>query len=203
MRKHTIFVEGTSDIQFLRQYLLHCFPDVPESELPMIVDMKGKDPLIATPDLVKPNFDRVRLLHPDGQILVVFDADGNPQKRAAELRKAAAVVGDFEQFLFPNDADTGELETLLCELVPNENRVVLDCFDGFKTCLQQHSEREFFLPVQKAKVFAYLDAVLSPGKKEQIQDNKRDYRDPAYWDLDAPYLAPLRTFLTRHLLGSV
>ena len=173
-----------------------------------VQDIGGKDKLTALLTLedrlqkAKPNFEKA----PDrgGINLVVFDADTNPAARREEIERVARVLGlTFETFLLPNDTAPGALEAMLCQCVPTDNQVVLACFDGFKECVRTHGrpDRPFHLPLDKSKVFAYLEAVIPHSKRELMQDGKRDYLNPDHWNLEAAYLQPLRDFLTRHLLG--
>ena len=59
------------------------------------------------------------------------------------------------------------------------------------------------LPGKKAKIYAYLCALLGKSDKEQqkAQFKKRDYTDHKHWNLDAKYLEPLCKFLPRNIEG--
>ena len=140
-----------------------------------------------------------------GTNLVIFDADLHPETRRNTLARVAEQTGTyFSIFLLPNDQDSGALENLLLECVPMENQPILDCFDRFKDCLLGYArpDQPIYLPVNKAKVYSYLDALLPSAEDGHRHEARRDYRNPARWNLDTEYLAPLRAFLTRHLFAT-
>jgi len=128
------------------------------------------------------------------EIITTLDADANPVERRKE------VLGDFagleiksHLFLFPNDEAFGEIETALAEIAVD--RKLIGCFEGYEKCIVGYQK-----PVNKSKVFAYLDALLEPkekknDKKDFIQEDKRDYRNKAHWNLHHEYLNPLYQFL--------
>lgn len=197
MSRVRIFVEGIADVRFLTDCITHYVPAASLRAFEFI-DMGGKDGLLQNPE--DESFPFVENTDAGGINLVVFDADGSHQARAKELRDAAAKAAiSFEHFLFPDDQHRGDLEVLLCELVPDDKRVILDCHDGFVICMESHEHLSLQLPLLKSKVFAYLDALLPKRQKSKAKEAERDYRNTTHWNLDAPALEPLRKFLIRHL----
>lgn len=197
MSRVRIFVEGIADICFLTDYIEHSVP-IGQRRAFDFIDMKGKDGLLQYPVNERDPFTANTDL--GGVNLVVFDADSSHQTRADELQDAAKKASiEFDFFLFPDNQHRGDLEVLLCQLVPEDKKVILNCHDGFVTCLENHQHLSLQLPLLKSKVFAYLDALLPKKKKNRAKEAERDYRNAAHWDLDAPALEPLRAFLTQHL----
>jgi predicted ATP-dependent endonuclease of OLD family len=202
MSRVRIFVEGIADVRFLEDYIAYCIP-ADKGQKVELIDMEGKDGLLQNP--ADQSFPFRQNTDAGGVNLVIFDADDSHQTRADELRKAAATAGiQFEFFLFPNNQQSGDLEALLCELVPADKRVILDCHDAFLTCLRGYPHLSLHLPLPKSKVYAYLDALLTKKEKNKdlAKEGQRNYLIQKHWNLDADYLEPLRAFLTHHLLGA-
>ena len=88
--------------------------------------------------------------------LVIFDADfpkeGGFEKRQAELLnlKEKEKV-DFELFLFPNNQDDGTFEHLLEHLATEEHKGLLECFEGYESCIRGRNNPKYVSPDQKAK----------------------------------------------------
>ncbi len=130
------------------------------------------------------------------EIITTLDADSNPSERRKE------VLTDFERlgikshlFLFPNDEAAGEIENTLVQIA--SDRKLISCFEGYEKCIEGHQK-----PVNKSKVYAYLDALLEPNqkknnKKDLIEEGNRDYRNKAHWNLYHDSLTPLYEFLQR------
>lgn len=130
----------------------------------------------------------------DFEIITMLDADISPKERRKE------VLADFERlgikshlFLFPNDEAAGEIENVLVQIAVD--RKLISCFERYEKCIEGYQK-----PVNKAKVYAYLDALLEPNKKKNnkkdfIEEGNRDYRNKVHWDLHHEYLNPLNEFL--------
>ena len=129
--------------------------------------------------------------HNDGRhIAILLDANSNVQDRRNELAKeierlSLPIEGTF---LLPDDRGEGELETLLERMAPATHQAVYDCLDKYKECLRS-LDATYTPPGQKARVYAYCEAIGAETKPE------KDYDVPTHWNLDAPALEPLRQFL--------
>ena len=135
---------------------------------------------------------KIRREHDGGKsVAVILDANSDPQGRRRELRQN---VMELElpidrEFLLPNDGDPGELETLLQRLAVDDHAVIHDCFDQYERCLSE-SKRGYKPPHIKGRIYAYCEAL-----RIATDDDKRNYTDEQYWNLEAAALAPLRDFL--------
>ena len=123
MRKDfNIFVEGTADVRFLKQYIRHLFgEDVADERL---VNLEGLGNLKAEASAV-----RMRSMTANGGVnLVIVDADKDFQGRKDEIAKWQQANGvKFELFLLPNDQDAGALEDLLENIINPNNRPMNLC----------------------------------------------------------------------------
>lgn len=137
--------------------------------------------------------------------LVIFDADfpkeGGFEKRKAELLCVKEEMGvDFELFLFPNNQDDGTFEHLLEHLATEEHKGLLECFEGYESCIRGRNNPKYVSPDQKAKMYAYV-STQKKNNKETTEFKKGNwYFDRAgWWNLDVDYLTPLKDFLSSHL----
>lgn len=132
-------------------------------------------------------------INSESKTAVILDADDNPAEKRAQLtRELKSLELHVDgSFLIPNDEKAGRLETLLENLVAAEHRVILDCFEQYKACLKENSA-EYHPPCEKAKIYAYCEAVGTKPKPHE-----RDYQEKAYWDLKTPEIKKLKDFLTK------
>ena len=137
--------------------------------------------------------------------LVIFDADfpkeGGFEKRKAELLSVKAEKGvDFELFLFPNNKDDGTFEHLLEHLATEEHKGLLECFEGYESCIRGRNNPKYVSPDQKAKMYAYV-STQKKNSKETTEFKKGNwYFDRAgWWNLEVDYLKPLQDFLSLYL----
>ena len=126
--KGTIFVEGKADSKFVGDLVKEWFNYSLKSGVE-IQETEGKDSLKKFAHQFQKSTDQ-------GLInLLIFDANGNYQARVKELiveRQALKI--QFEVFLFPNNEERGDLETLLRRIARNE--AVFGCIDTYKRCLK-------------------------------------------------------------------
>jgi len=191
-----IIVEGIADVVFIRQYLKHLYGV--ELDKDSIIRVDGWE------SIRKDEFlNQLRHNSDDAGInLVVFDADNDCDTRRAELQKIAQDNSvSFNLFLFPNDVDSGTLETLLMKIINPENQSVVECWDRYENDLQQQtipwkSPTTPTVPSIKTRVYAYLEALVGESKsqKKLIKEADRKYDNPNHWDLDSQELNPLKTF---------
>ncbi len=126
--------------------------------------------------------------------ITVLDADVDAHARRD------MVLSDFTRlniqshlFLFPNNTTSGEIELALAAIAVD--RKIIDCFEAYEQCIKGYEK-----PVNKSKIFAYLDALLEPkykknNNKDLLQGQNRNYTNPAHWNLYHEYLNPLYNFL--------
>lgn len=192
--KIKLFVEGKADHKFLKDYISYLFN----------IDLQKKD-IIVLGGCGKAEFrDRKIDFEQSTDMnltnLLFIDADDDFQKQKAQILKIKATLGiEFDLFLMPNNQDVGNLETLLEQLILPKHQGILDCFSAYENCLKQEN-KGYNLPAQKAKMYAYLNVLLSKNKAKSAREENRDYKNEAHWRLDVAYLEPLKAFLERYFL---
>lgn len=202
---YNIFVEGIADKRFIEQLLEHIFHVSVSPECVIKTDGCTK---LVSPATEKTYLNQMKRNSADGGVnLVIFDADDDFNQRRSELLawKERNHV-DFELFLFPNNANIGELEDLLGQIIHTENRPVMDCWDKYEQALEKidlpwRNGEPLTLPAKKTRIYAYLEALVGKSKseKEKIKEKNRDYLNRNHWNLNAEALAALTDFLQKHL----
>ena len=201
-----IFVEGR-DTNFLKVYIKHLQDNetLPNTINVQIDDIGGYTKLHLSANLFKENTDT------SGTNLLIFDADsaennGGYQVRSDYLTAKKAELGiDFEQFLFPNNADEGDFETLLENIINEAHRGMWNCFMGYETCVNgftnEDGTHKYKTPIRKSRVFAYIDAFPKSRSADKKFRRNKDFffENSDYWNLDAAYLEPLKAFLILHI----
>ncbi len=186
-----IFLEGNSDKKFFIDYVHLTFPE--KSERIKTIDVGGKDKLHLAQNEFKKNTDN------GGINLVIFDANGDYEKRKKELEAKKEELGIvFELFLLPNNKERGDFEDLLVAISNPKHKQIFGCFEEYQNCITKHNQT-YTLPNKKAKVYAYLEALLPVAEKEKIHTGRRNYLNAEHWDLNHPFLNPLKEFLKKHL----
>ena len=136
--------------------------------------------------------------------LVIFDADfphtGGFEKRQAELLnlKEKEKV-DFELFLFPNNQDDGTFEHLLEHLATEEHKGLLECFEGYESCIRGRNNPKYVSPDQKAKMYAYVSTQTDPKDIKMFKKGDWRFNQTDLWNLNVDYLTPLKDFLSLYL----
>lgn len=181
-----IYVEGVTDVNFIRKYLKYLRDlDFGKND---IIDVKGKDALVYKVEDLNQNSDQL-----GGINLVIFDADDDfdlRKKQWDDFKRKHSVK--FDLFLFPDNSSNGELEDLLCKLMIAKHSVpIFSCFDNFNECLMSNSYEPSNI---KGRVYAYVDALT---KDENI--TPYDFLNSEIWDLDNVALNPLKEFLRKYL----
>ena len=123
----------------------------------------------------------------------MLDADRNIVLRRREVERRIAElslpIDDKHVFLLPDNRRAGNLEALLEELAVAEHRAVFDCLDAYRNCLKQAPD-DYQEPGRKGRIYAYCEAL-----DVEPRGPHRDYLDRDAWDLSAPAIEPLRSFL--------
>ncbi|WRB39327.1 hypothetical protein KVL30_01965 [Helicobacter pylori] len=164
-KKILIYTEGKSDRNFLGWYLnfLKC-----QDHFDML-DIEGKDKLISGefPEKIRKILNNEHQTYK--QVCIIFDADkkesqesdagfDNKLKYIREKFKEKRIDFPREQiFLFPNNQDDGDLETLLLEIAKHTK--FLKCFEGYLECIKS---KEYYKPIKnirKNMLYAYLEVL--------------------------------------------
>ncbi len=144
-----IFVEGPSDKVFLEVYL-YFLEDLPIKNF-KVKDVKGKDNLSK----------RLLEIEKYDKTLIIFDADKDYESNKKEILKVVSktkqTISEEQIFLFPNNQDDGDLETLLLEIAKYDE--FLKCFEGYLECIKS---KEYYKPIKnirKNMLYAYLEVL--------------------------------------------
>ncbi len=138
----------------------------------------------------------------EGVNLIVFDADtsenlGGYASRRKELEEKLEELGsEAEIFLFPNNSEDGDFETLLEETARKDSfSRFFDCFRDYELCLGE----EYIHPNRKGKLHAYITSMrLSNTQRKKIGSGYWLFDEDRYWNLRAEVLRPLATFLRKY-----
>ncbi|MFP6172619.1 DUF3226 domain-containing protein [Helicobacter pylori] len=139
-----IFVEGPSDKVFLEAYL-YFLEDIPIKNF-KVKDVTGKDNLSK----------RFLEIEKYDKTLIIFDADKDYESNKKEiLSKTQQKITEEQIFLFPNNQDDGDLETLLLEIAKHDE--FLKCFEGYLECIKSKEHYKPIKNISKSKWYAYLE----------------------------------------------
>ncbi|GAA8363335.1 hypothetical protein HpNP2_01860 [Helicobacter pylori] len=164
-KKILIYTEGKSDRNFLGWYLnfLECKNHFD------VFDIEGKDKLISDEFLEKIGKILKNEHQTYKQVCIIFDADkkesqesdagfDNKLKHICEKFKEKGIDFPREQiFLFPNNQDDGDLETLLLEIAKHDE--FLKCFEGYLECIKSKEHYKPIKKIRKNMLYAYLEAL--------------------------------------------
>lgn len=218
-----IIVEGEADVVFLMQYLSHL--NLYESQSykrgkPIALEGdNGTVSIIATDgkDCIKRQEVEIRkAIDNESKVIFIFDADDDVSlSRHNILKQWKGLVlseksAEPEIFLFPNDSDSGTLETLLIQCIHACNAPLLDYWQNlpgkqkdilselntrYKTCGDCTTRQTLHGPDDKMAIYSY--AYQLTGNK--AHETKRNYSDKKVWDLESKALEPLRDFLQKNI----
>ncbi len=170
-KKTLIYTEGKSDKNFLSWCL-----DVWKNEDHFdqahfdIIYVEGKDKLFSDEfckrieNILKNKNQEYR------QVCIIFDADikeenqesdagfDNKLKHIREKFKEKGIDFPREQiFLFPNNQDDGDLETLLSEIA--NHKEFINCFESYLDCIKKKEHYKPIKNIRKSMWYAYLEAL--------------------------------------------
>jgi hypothetical protein len=189
-----IFLEGIADIKFISDLIQYKFGKKLNKN--QIIDLNGWNGI----ENEKQKFLENSV---DGGInIVILDADDDSNnggfiKRRNEIEELKTRLGiKFELFLFPNNKEDGDLESLLSTIINKSNAPIMDCWNSFEECISSVG-KGYTIPARKTKIYAYLEVLLGKTKKdkEMIKDKSRDFLNKDHWDLQHEFLHPLKEFL--------
>lgn len=137
-----------------------------------------------------------------GKVVIIFDADSLGNNGGYETRKKEIEEvleennAQAELFLFPNNEEDGDFETLLEHLIQKEKHTqMLDCYADYETCLGN----DYVHSNLKGKIFTYISAMkMSSSKRRKLGNGEWMFDNAEYWSLESDYLKPLKAFLQQH-----
>ncbi len=218
-KKTLIYTEGKSDKNFLSWCL-----DVWKNEDHFdqahfdIIHVEGKDQLFS--DGLCKNIKSIlnNEDHRYKQVCIIFDADikkenqesdagfDNKLKHIREKFKEKGTDFPKEQiFLFPNNQDDGDLETLLLEIAKHDE--FLKCFESYLECIKSKEHHEPIKNIRKNMLYAYLEALglenltktnigVFDDKGKIKEKHKEEYEKlKEAIDFNSKSLIPLKDFL--------
>ncbi|MGN8490252.1 DUF3226 domain-containing protein [Helicobacter pylori] len=192
-----IFVEGPSDKVFLEVYL-YFLEDLPIKNF-KVQNIKGKDNLSK----------RLLEIEKYDKTLIIFDADNyksNKKEILTVVSKTKQTISEEQIFLFPNNQDDGDLETLLLKIAKHDE--FLKCFEGYLECIKSKEHYKPIKNIRKNMLYAYLEALGlenltktnigvfdDKGKiKSEYEENYKKLTEEAI-DFNSKSLIPLKDFL--------
>ncbi len=218
-KKTLIYTEGKSDKSFLSWCL-----DVWKNEDHFdqahfdIIHVEGKDKLFSDEfcekieNILKNKNQEYR------QVCIIFDADikkenqesdagfNNKLKHICEKFKEKGIDFPREQiFLFPNNQDDGDLETLLSEIA--NYKEFINCFESYLDCIKKKEHYKPIKNIRKSKWYAYLEALelenltktnidVFDSKGKIKEKHKEEYEKlKEVIDFNSNSLIPLKNFL--------
>lgn len=206
-KKFKIFVEGVTDVKFISDIISHKFNVEPKAEWFVITGGFGK--LFSEKSLNQLK----RIQDDEGTNLVIFDTDKSFDsiEESFEIRHNFLLNKSNESeiliklFLFPNNQDAGDRELLLQQIAnPLVYEPVAICYESYFDCLHTYNEEyqrkkgmSLSIPPQRLKRKLTLSNFLSFHDQRKDED-KRNYADTDFWDLNHPALNPLIDFLRPH-----
>ncbi len=192
-----IFVEGPSDKVFLEVYL-YFLEDLPIKNF-KVKDVKGKDNLSK----------RLLEIEKYDKTLIIFDADKNYESNKKEILKVVSktkqTILEEQIFLFPNNQDDGDLETLLLKIAKHEE--FINCFESYLDCIEKKEHYKPIKDIRKNMLYAYLEVLGLEDlyTKKNIFDNtggkvKNEYEEDyeklkKAIEFESELLIPLKNFL--------
>ncbi|MUU41765.1 DUF3226 domain-containing protein [Helicobacter pylori] len=213
-KKTLIYTEGKSDKNFLSWCL-----DVWEYQAHFdIIHVEGKDQLFS--DGLCKNIKSIlnNEDHRYKQVCIIFDADikeesqesdagfNNKLKHIREKFKEKGIDFPKEQiFLFPNNQDDGDLETLLLKIAKHDE--FLKCFEGYLECIKSKEHYKPIKNIRKNMLYAYLEALglenltktnigVFDDKGKIKEEHKEEYEKlKEVIDFNSKSLIPLKDFL--------
>ncbi len=147
-----IFVEGPSDRFFLEIYLLYLYF---QEKFPIknfkVQNIDGKG------NLSKRLFE----IEKYDKTLIIFDADKDYESNKKEILKVVSktkqTISEEQIFLFPNNQDDGDLETLLSEIA--NHKEFINCFESYLDCIKKKEHYKPIKNIRKSMWYAYLEAL--------------------------------------------
>ncbi len=222
-KKTLIYTEGKSDKNFL-SWCLDVWKDVWKNEDHFdqahfdIIYVEGKDKLFSDEFCKRIENILKNKNQEHRQVCIIFDADikkenqesdagfDNKLKHIREKFKEKGIDFPREQiFLFPNNQDDGDLETLLSEIA--NYKEFINCFESYLDCIKKKEHYKPIKNIRKSMWYAYLEALGlenltktnidvfdSKGKiKERYKEEYEKLKEVI--DFNSKSLIPLKNFL--------
>lgn len=120
------------------------------------------------------------------------------RKKYLDLKQSMDV--EFELFLLPNDAQSGDFESILEWTIAEKHRKIIDCLAEFEKCIGQYNE--YVIPNRKARMFAYVTSFKRNKNDQEEFKNKGNwfFESTEIWNFsdNNQALKPLKDFILEH-----
>lgn len=190
----------TPEQDFIEKFIEHHFAGKKANVDFMVCGLGGKDTLEASAPLFRDITD-------EDSNIVIFDADtqhnnggfSDRQKHIASERERLGL--EFEFFLWPNNHDDGDFESMLLNMINPKHAGILKCYEGFEMCVGGHDpeQKQYDLPGRKGEVYTYVEIQkLTDDQRKQLSKGFYQFDNTEYWDMDAEYCSSLKTFLSTY-----
>jgi hypothetical protein len=187
----SLIVEGKEDIRFLEDFISYHFNHSVIRSNFIKVNGKSESLHKATVDIQKSSVNKLNIL--------IFDADDIDYNSTITniTNKSKELALKFDSiFLFPNNQEKGNLETLLKKSVETGNEKLFDCIEDYVKCRDKIGLKNKNHIDEKEKLYIYHGSFKDSGK---AKGSEREYLNKDIWDLDSPHLQPLKEFLRKEL----
>ena len=190
-QKYLILVEGIADECFLKDYIIHYYNNTNKN-----IEIKRNNGKNFNETLI---LDIKKYIDDNHKLIVIFDADNDIQNSIDNIKNNLTNhnVNDEDIFLFPNNKDNGNLENILINIAVRKE--IMNCFDNYIKCIESLENTN--TPINKSKVYAYLESIKGYDKKK-IKEENRDYNNNKIWNIDSDYLIPLKNFLDKYFINN-
>ncbi len=189
MKELIVVVEGETDVPFIRYYInliiQNCNLNFVQLSDESFIKTGSKDALYLTIQIIEGKLINGK------QVIVLFDADKDYGTSLKNVNKQ--LTQPVPTFLFPDNKNTGTLETLLCQIVPKEHQVIFGCYDDYAKCI--NSLNKYKSTKEKGKILSYVEIVTPLNKAISLK--QVNSFDTEYWDIESEYLTPLKNFLIK------
>lgn len=209
MSKTRIFIETgnkkTPEHNFIHYLLRTIFGDSFTTDVE-IINVGGKDNLKNAANQFAENTNE------GGKNLLIFDSDFTgidnggyeARKKFLEAKRLELKI-EFEMFLFPNNKDDGEFETLLDKIVNKDlHQGYFNCFEAYENCIKSHTDdngvQKYNTPNLKGKLHTLMTSVkLSKEERDVLGSGQWLFDNKDYWDIDHVELDPLKEFIRNNM----
>ncbi len=212
-KKTLIYTEGKSDKNFL-SWCLNVWKNEDHFD---IIYVEGKNKLFSDEfckriENILNNKDQAYK-----QVCIIFDTDKkeSQEKGAGFDNKLKYIREEFKEkgidfpreqiFLFPNNQDDGDLETLLSEIA--NHKEFINCFESYLDCIKKKEHYKPIKNIRKSMWHAYLEALglenltktnidIFDSKGKIKEKYKEEYEKlKKVIDFNSKSLIPLKNFL--------
>lgn len=188
-----VYIEAKDDHQPEYNFLLTFVKHIGLNDV-VLVPVDGKDNLPNQEVQLKQN------ILEGNRVAILFDAD-NPNNNGGFSIRVLEINSKLKQmqikapiFLWPNNHDDGDFEMMLEHIVRADlHSIFFDCFHDYEECVKS----QYNVPNRKGKFHTFVTAQkeLSNAQRSRIGRGDWLFNDPNMWDLDSPYLKPLKNFM--------